>query len=207
MTAGPVLPTLALGFALAAACMPAHAGIVIYRCTDAYGRLTVQNDMPCPKGSQQERQVVEPPPPMPAYQPVVVPHPASPPPAPADVGTDAPPPAVVAGSTPRPPPPLYQCSKPDGERFFSEAREPEPRCVALQVVGLDGSPQTAAGAACELVRDSCAPVLEADACAAWQQYLRGAETDWRFGRKELAERRQAEYERIRALVAASHCAG
>ena len=29
----------------------AHAAVVIYRCTDAFGRLTVQNDTPCPKGS------------------------------------------------------------------------------------------------------------------------------------------------------------
>jgi hypothetical protein len=29
--------------------------VVIYRCTDASGALTIQNGTPCPKGSKQER--------------------------------------------------------------------------------------------------------------------------------------------------------
>ena len=44
--------------------------VVIYRCTDAFGALTVQNDVPCPKGTKQQKQVIQPPPPMPAYRPV-----------------------------------------------------------------------------------------------------------------------------------------
>src|SRR3546814_8931716 len=31
----------------------------IYRCTNALGALTIQNGIPCPKGSKQEVQVVE----------------------------------------------------------------------------------------------------------------------------------------------------
>ena len=34
-------------------------GVVIYRCTDANGALTIQNDTPCPKGSKQDRRVME----------------------------------------------------------------------------------------------------------------------------------------------------
>ena len=29
--------------------------VVIYRCTDASGALTVQNAVPCPKGSKQDK--------------------------------------------------------------------------------------------------------------------------------------------------------
>src|SRR3546814_7776867 len=44
----------------------------IYRCTNALGALTIQNGIPCPKGSKQEVQVVE--------SPMVIPNYESPPP-------------------------------------------------------------------------------------------------------------------------------
>ena len=43
--------------------------IRIFRCTDAAGRVTLQNDVPCPKGTRQQQQVVDAPPPVPAYVP------------------------------------------------------------------------------------------------------------------------------------------
>ncbi len=55
----------------------AHTGkrsVVIYRCTNAFGALTVQNGTPCPKGSRQQKQVIEPPTPMPAYRPLPTPN-------------------------------------------------------------------------------------------------------------------------------------
>jgi hypothetical protein len=184
---------------------PARAGsIVIYRCTDAYGHLTIQNDVPCPKGTHQEKQVVEPPPPLPAYQPIVIPAPAPQAP-PAPPGTAVIPPAPAAPIRPPAPAPLYRCTTRDNDSYFSETETPAPRCVALQVVGLDGTAEAAAGAACERVSDSCARVPEADACDAWRQRLRDAETAWRFGRREQAEEHQAEYERIRRLIGESSC--
>jgi hypothetical protein len=42
---------------------PARAEVVIYRCTDASGAVSIQNDIPCPKGSKQPRRVLETPPP------------------------------------------------------------------------------------------------------------------------------------------------
>ena len=44
-----------------AAIMPTAAAqsVVIYRCTDGKGALTIQNGTPCPKGSKQERRVIE----------------------------------------------------------------------------------------------------------------------------------------------------
>ena len=52
---------------LAASAMPARAVVVIYRCTDASGAVTVQNDTPCPKGSKQKVQEVEAPTVIPGY--------------------------------------------------------------------------------------------------------------------------------------------
>ena len=37
----------------------AHADLVIYRCTDASGAVTVQNDQRCPAGSREERRVID----------------------------------------------------------------------------------------------------------------------------------------------------
>jgi len=56
--------------ALPPASAPAqHRQVVIYRCTDAGGHVTLQNDVACPRGTQQRKQVVDVPPPMPTYQP------------------------------------------------------------------------------------------------------------------------------------------
>lgn len=45
---------------LASAGTHAQGGkVVIYRCTDALGQLTVQNNTPCPKGQQQEKRVLD----------------------------------------------------------------------------------------------------------------------------------------------------
>src|SRR5690606_30567858 len=125
--------------------------VVIYRCTDASGALTVQNDEPCPKGSRQERTVVQPPPAMPTYVPrAPEPTPAPVPPradAVAAGAAEAPPaqprpasprPAAIADADRLPPPPIYRCNTPDNDSYISEAAEPGPRCVRLQTVGHDG---------------------------------------------------------------------
>lgn len=178
---------------------PARAGIAIYRCTDAFGHLTVQNDVPCPKGSRQQKQVIEPPPPMPAYRAapaiVVESKPEAPPPVPPD----------AAPATPLPPPPLFRCRTPDGDGYFGENGTPPPRCLALPVVGLDGTP-SAAGTACQMVSDTCERIPDAAACDAWRQYAREAEAAWRFGRAEDSDRHQAEFERVQRVLRESTCA-
>jgi hypothetical protein len=52
-----------------AAAAQAPRQVVIYRCTDAAGRVTIQNDVACPKGTKQQRQAIDVPPPVPAYVP------------------------------------------------------------------------------------------------------------------------------------------
>ena len=37
----------------------AQQAVVLYRCTDALGVVTLQNDTPCPKGQRQEKRIVE----------------------------------------------------------------------------------------------------------------------------------------------------
>lgn len=180
----------------------AQAGsIVIYRCTDAFGRLTVQNDVPCPKGSRQRKQVVDPPPPMPAYRPT----PPSPAPAPPLVEAPAATPPPSAPATPLPPPPLFRCRTAGDDSHFGEDETPAPRCLALPVVGLDGSP-SAAGTACQMVRDTCERIPDGDACEAWRQYAREAEAAWRFGRAEDGAKHEADFERIQRLLRESTCA-
>lgn len=179
----------------------ARAGIVIYRCTDAFGRLTVQNDVPCPKGSRQQKQVIEPPPPMPAYRaaPAIVVAPQ------AEAPAASPAPAVPTPAAPLPPPPLFRCRTPDNDGYLAEDGSPSPRCLAMPLVGLDGVP-SAAGTACQVVSDTCERIPDGAACDAWRQYAREAEAAWRFGRAEDAAKHQADFERIQRLLRESTCA-
>ncbi|WP_051412720.1 DUF4124 domain-containing protein [Pseudoxanthomonas sp. J35] len=108
-------------------------------------------------------------------------------------------PAADAPALP-PPPPLFQCVRREGDRYLSEQAEPEPRCVPLRTVGLDGNPATGAGSACEVIRDQCAPVPAEGACEAWRRHAREAEARWRFAHPDNVEWRRAEYERRRAIV-------
>lgn len=118
-----LLPTLLLAWGGAQA-----AGITIYRCTDAQGRLTLR-DTPCRKGERQElREMLQPQdPPARALLPSTAP--AAPAPAPA-----APPAAtrVVLMTAPRP---LYECMTADGERYTSDSDAGNPRWVPLWTLG------------------------------------------------------------------------
>lgn len=203
--------------ALFAAGLPASAAdVVIYRCTDASGALTVQNDEPCPKGSRQERTVVQPPPPMPTY----VPHTAEPAPVPtraeaaAAVDTSAPPtqprpvaprPSQIADADRLPPPPIFRCNTPDNDSYISEAAEPKPRCVRLQTVGHDGDPSRGAGAACEMTYDQCERVPDGAACDGWRQRGREIESSWRYARGNDRRPLQQEFARVATILADTTC--
>lgn len=192
----------------------AQAGeIVFYRCTDASGALTVQN-MPCPKGTQlQSRKVmqaVETPPPPPtlasparAVLPQLVAAPAS------VVATPAPAPAksapVAAAAPAVPLPELFQCRTREGQTYFSESSEPPSRCVTMQVTGLDGNPNTGAGDACEVVRDTCAAIDPLQRCATWHQWVDEAESEWRFASPSQAEALQKKHQRLQSLLDGSDC--
>lgn len=229
MTPTP-LPRLLLLLACALSlCAPAASaqGVTIYRCTDAAGQLTVQNQ-PCPAGSTQQAQEIQgvPSAPMPAPH-AAAPFPQAPPAPPAPVAPavpDAPPAADAAPrildsaalrpaappplppDAPRlPPPPLFTCHTHDGDSYLAEDQEQPPRCLALPTVGLDGRPASSAGQACEVVRDRCVRVPDGAACEAWRRYARQAESRWRFAHPDNVRLRHDEYQRLARIVAGTGC--
>ncbi len=196
----------------AAALLPVRAsaaGVVIYRCTDAFGALTVQNDVPCPKGSKQKKQVIEAPPPMPAYRPpprvapVAPSLPAATAPAAAPAGD--PPIPAVADADRLPPPALFQCNTYDNDSYLSENAAPPPRCVRLQTTDMSGTADNNVGVACQMVTDQCQRIADGGACAAWKQRLRELEAGWKFARADAADAAKAEYDRVLKIVRDSTC--
>ncbi len=182
----------------------AQQGMTIYRCVDPAGAVTLQNDVPCPKGSQQTmRKVGALPtlPTLPSPAPVSPPRPATPPPA-------GPPPAIVeAPSASRertPPPPLFQCRTWDDRDYLGDTAEPPATCVPLSTVGIDGSSALAAGSACEMRQDACIAVPAEQLCAAWKKRLDEAEFRWKFGGARN-DARKAEYDRVAKIYRESTC--
>ena len=203
-----VLAVLVLGgVSLAAPAGGAQGSVVIYRCTDSFGALTVQNNVPCPKGTRQERRVIDVPPAMPAYvptpaaKPVVAPEPV---PAPAVVEASSEP--AIADADRLPPPALFQCNTYDNDSYLSEDAAPPPRCVRLETVGLDGSSESnGGGVACQMVTDQCQRIADGAACDAWKQRLREAEATWKFARADDSDGEKVQYERVRKIVRESTC--
>lgn len=99
------------------------ATVTVYRCTDAAGKVSLQ-DAPCAKGqAQQAREMQRPvdaPPRAAAAPPVTIAPPASP-----DTRT-----VYLA-----PPRPLYECTTPEGGRYTSDDGRGNPRWVPLWTLG------------------------------------------------------------------------
>jgi hypothetical protein len=199
--------------------------VVFYRCTDASGALTLQN-MPCPKGHQQEKKVMQgvntvpmgttsAPPAIPAAAPAATTTTsadtytpaaaaAAPTADPAILTTDpAPEVPAIADADRLPPPVLFQCITYDKDSYITEDAEPQSRCMALRTVGLDGNPQGGAGEACEMMRDTCARVADGALCDAWKKRLGETEVAWRFAR--AGNELKNEFERTRKIWRESTC--
>ncbi|KRA46263.1 DUF4124 domain-containing protein [Pseudoxanthomonas sp. Root630] len=197
---------------LAACCalaLPATqaAEVVIYRCTDASGALTLQN-APCPKGMKQEQRTMQGVNTVPmapggaaAQTPAASSSAKKPEAAPAADAL----PARAADAPRLPPPALFQCSTYDKDTYLTEDSQPASRCVALRTTGLDGNPQAGAGQACEMVRDTCARVPDGGLCGAWKKRRDETEVAYRFARRENAEKNRAEYERVARILTESDC--
>ena len=189
----------------------AQDSVVIYRCTDTSGAISVQNDVPCPKGSQQQRRVIEIAQPGPAGSPRAVSTPATPlvsaaVPAP----TPAEPQLIDDMRDPipaEPPPALFSCRAWDRTEHFSDDPVPVRRCAPLRVSGLDGSAGSANASACQYVTDSCAPVPADALCKQWRQHAQDTRAKLLFGRAEDPAATRIELERIEAIVQASTCKG
>lgn len=186
--------------------------VVMYRCTDAAGALTVQNDVPCPKGSRQERRVIESVPTVASPPPAVLP-PAAPrrivPAAPAATTTanDATPAATttIADADRLPPPALFECRTYDNDRYLSDDGLPPQRCAPMSTTGIGGGSGPAAGEACQMVSDQCQRIADGALCENWKARLREAQAALRFGRRDNRDTAQAEVDRISRVVLESTC--
>jgi hypothetical protein len=202
------LPMLILLAASPHAAVVAQDGMTIYRCVDAAGAITLQNDVPCPKGSAQTIRKVGALPTLPAPQVAPSSAPAAaaaprPVPAAAPAPTPQPPPAPAVRM---PPPALFQCRTWDDRDYLGDTAEPPAACVPLETVGIDGSSTLAAGQACEMRRDTCTAVPTAQLCAAWKKRVDEAEFRWKFGGSRNDDRK-AEFDRVTRVYRDSTCAG
>jgi hypothetical protein len=199
---------LALCCALPPAAAPAqHRQVVIYRCTDAGGHVTLQNDVACPRGTQQQKQVVDVPPPMPTYQPreermpaIVAEEKVQ-----EQAAIENALPAPVPVEERKPPPPLFQCSTWDNETYLAEDETPQEHCAPLQVVGLDGATPQGAARACQTVADQCQPIADEALCQTWKRRVGEAEFRWKFAGAADDDARHLEYEKLAATLANSNC--
>jgi len=187
--------------------------VVIYRCTDGKGALTFQNNVPCPKGTKQERRVVQPAQTVATPASVAVPRPPeaaaatitkaeTTPPAEAESAEPA---STLADADRLPPPPLFQCNTYDNDSYLSDSGEATPRCVRLETTGIDGSAERGAGEACQMVTDQCQRVPDAAACEAWKKRLKEVEATWRFARAADKEANQIEFKRVAQMLRDSTC--
>lgn len=203
------LPAVMCCIGLAAAApLRAQQRILIYRCTDASGHVTLQNDQACPAGTRQQTQVVEAPPALPVFVPPEAPAAAAPPVVPAAVApvaaeTAAPPvPTAERG----PPPALLQCRTWDQVAYLTDDPQPTERCRPLQVVGIARGVSRSDASACEKVVDQCEAVPAESLCRAWKRRLDEAEFRWKFAGARSDDVRKLEYERLAAILAGSDCA-
>lgn len=219
---------LGMSLLLATAGAQAQGKVVIYRCTDAIGQLTVQNNTPCPKGSTQEKRIIEDAPVSSAPSTVITgpgqysnPGPAAPPmhpPVSSQLPQVARPPqampqAAIASPLPKsniadadrlPPPALFECRTYDNGRYLNDDGKPPQRCAPLQTTGL-GNVGSGAGLACQMVDDQCQRLPDERLCESWKQRLREAESALRFGRADNRDASAAEYARIQRIVVESTC--
>jgi len=185
----------------------------IYRCTDAKGAVTMQNDAPCGPGMKQEVRTVGELPTAPAPAPRAAAAPALPsgPPAgahfelvrgPADADLPA---SALPKEERKAPPALFQCRTWDADTYLSETDTPQSRCVAMNTVGLDGTAAMGAGEACEMKHDTCAALEGPALCQAWQRRIDEAKFRMTFATGADKATRTAEYERVRNTYIDSTC--
>ena len=184
----------------------------IYRCTDANGAVTMQNDTPCAPGMKQEVRTIGELPTAPAPAPRAAEAPVSqgPPPGarfelvrgPVD---GALPTSSVPEAERAPPPPLFQCRTWDEESYLTESATPETRCAVLNTVGLDGTAAMGAGQACEMKTDACVALEGTALCQAWQRRIDEAKFRMTFAPAADQPARTAEYERQLAAYVDSTC--
>ncbi len=184
----------------------ARDSVVIYRCTDARGALTIQNDVACPAGTRQEREVIESP--LPPLMPAVATSTPllSPPAAAPAIATPSPDPTPSELAERGPPPDLFECRTWDDTVYLTDDSVPIERCAPMQTIGIGGAAGIGAGAACEMVVDTCQKVAEEVLCDSWQRRVRDTEAALRFGRYDNRRAAEMEIERVAGIANQSNCA-
>ena len=186
--------------------------VVIYRCTDASGALTVQNAVPCPKGSKQDKRVIDAVPTVSAPRAFVAPPANAAMPASRAPGVPAPATAPAVATEPPiadadrlPPPALFECRTYDNGRYLSDDGNPPQRCAPVTTTGIGGGSGPAAGESCQMVSDQCQRIADGALCENWKQRLLEAQSALRFGRRDHRETAQAEVDRVARVVRESTC--
>ena len=88
---------------------------------------------------------------------------------------------------------------------YGESNAPAPRCVPLQVTGIDGSAGLGAGSACEMKYDACTATPAEQLCDAWLRRLDEAEFKLKYASRDDEAGRKAAFESVEAKVKASRC--
>ena len=105
-----------------------------------------------------------------------------------------------------PPPPIFQCITAQGSPYLHEYEASPAHCELMNVQGLGGGVTPVNAASCEVVRDTCEEIAEAQRCGSWQQRFRDARGRVRFASAENELAAQQERERLRSVLEASRCA-
>ncbi|WP_329891827.1 hypothetical protein [Stenotrophomonas sp. SMYL11] len=113
--------------------------------------------------------------------------------------------AAAGDGPPKPPlPPIFQCTDSQGGGYLYEYEAAPGRCELMTVQGLGGvTPVNAAS--CEVVRDHCEALPEAQRCGGWQQRFRDARGRERFAAPENRDTARGERERLQGVLEASNC--
>jgi hypothetical protein len=189
------LPLCLIAALLLAGQAPARAAddtVTIYRCIDAKGGITLQDD-PCPKNTTQEsaRSMVRP---QDAPRQTVAAQPPAPP-------TSAAEPPLEEQPLLIPPPPLYQCTSYDGDVRESEVYDPNPRCEPLALYFPDARRLTPEQAgACRWVEDSCVRLSDEETCARFKRKKREAASALLHTFSDTEAYRKSELRRLTQIV-------
>ena len=101
---------------------------------------------------------------------------------------------------PYPPPPLFQCTDFDGEVRFSEAYDPNTRCVPLSVLGYDVRGSAQGAATCRWVSESCLRMDDDAACDQFKARLKVARSNALHAFSDTAAYRKSEATRLGRIV-------
>ena len=179
---------------------PAPGMVVIYRCTDANGMLSIQNGIPCPKGQKQSREVLQ----APTSVPVATPMMTMPTPTPTPMIAARQPVYAPVVASPLPPPALFRCHTYTNNSYLSDNGQPKSRCMPLQATTGGGSAGTPT--VCERQEDTCERIPDQELCTAWAQYDREAQSLVEMGNPDIADEATKLHARTRKVLSESSCA-